>query len=214
MAEIRIADLPTASTIDDNVFLAVDTYGVEGTSKATPSQLVSPVASELVGAGIDGLIQTYNMDEVALTSQELDDLKALLGISSGDVEKLHEILLKIVNRNGTVVATNAIKNVASGGADPTQLCSVVVPTAGAWLIVSNVWETTNSSSGDKVFQNRITSDGKYGSFVRSPQVGRTTCLPNSIVYDLDKNATVYLHTYISTGNATEMYGALWAIKVA
>lgn len=41
MANVRIADLPSATMIDDNTYLAIDSYNVEGTSKATPMQVCS-----------------------------------------------------------------------------------------------------------------------------------------------------------------------------
>lgn len=41
MANTRIADLPSATVINDNVYLAIDSYNIEGTSKATPMQICS-----------------------------------------------------------------------------------------------------------------------------------------------------------------------------
>lgn len=41
MANVRIADLPSATTINDNTYLAIDSYNIEGTSKATPMQVCS-----------------------------------------------------------------------------------------------------------------------------------------------------------------------------
>ena len=129
--------------------------------------------------------------------------------------ELHNILEKIINRNGTVVSNSNTRNVPAQGNVPINLCSVTIPAKGTWQIVSQVFETLNASPGEKVFQNRIDSDGKVGSYmVTGGAVGRTTSITNSVVYDLEAGATVKLGTYISTGNATEMYGAIWAIKVA
>lgn len=76
MATVRIADLPNASTIDDTTFLAIDSYGLEGTSKATPSEVVTPtatnIAQRLSQAAVDALI----------TDSELTQLEQMLGIGS------------------------------------------------------------------------------------------------------------------------------------
>ena len=76
MAEIRIADLPNASTIDDATFLAIDSYGLEGTCKATPEQVVTPtatnIAQNLSQAAVNALI----------TNAELEELEQMLGIGS------------------------------------------------------------------------------------------------------------------------------------
>lgn len=62
MANVRIADLPSATTIDDNTYLAIDSYNVEGTSKATPMQVCS----------------------VLITSDELTELENELNIITGN----------------------------------------------------------------------------------------------------------------------------------
>ena len=73
MAEIRIVDLPNASVIDESTFLALDSYDLSGTTKATPQRVVTPtataIAQEIAQATVNALI----------TNAELEHLEQLLG---------------------------------------------------------------------------------------------------------------------------------------
>lgn len=72
MAEIRIADLPDASVIDDTTFLVIDSYGVDGTSKVTPRNIVTPTATTIAQNAVNSLI----------TNAELVQLEQMLGINT------------------------------------------------------------------------------------------------------------------------------------
>lgn len=76
MADVRIADLPTATTIDNSTFLAIDSYGLEGTGKVTPESVVTPTATTIA--------QTLSQNAVnaLITSAELTQLEQMLGIST------------------------------------------------------------------------------------------------------------------------------------
>ena len=100
MANTRIADLPLASTIDSNTFLATDTLGAEGTRRATPSQVVTPTAQNVVDTRTiiystdttDSNISSgmtipqafarieHLLGYIYLTDTELDALETALGI--------------------------------------------------------------------------------------------------------------------------------------
>lgn len=72
MANIRIADLPTATVVDNSVFLAIDSYGADGTSKVTPQDIITPTATSVAQNVVNSLI----------TSAELTQLEQMLGINT------------------------------------------------------------------------------------------------------------------------------------
>ena len=60
MATTRIADLPSATTINDAIYLAIDSYTTEGTCKASPSEIMS----------------------ILISTEELNTLARLVGVST------------------------------------------------------------------------------------------------------------------------------------
>lgn len=66
MASIRIADLPSALTINENAYLAIDSYTMGDTQKVTPTQICS----------------------VLITSNELTELENMLNGTSTNTRSI------------------------------------------------------------------------------------------------------------------------------
>lgn len=66
MATTRIADLPSALTINENAYLAIDSYTEENTQKVTPVQICS----------------------VLITSDELTELENMLNGASANTRSI------------------------------------------------------------------------------------------------------------------------------
>lgn len=135
------------------------------------------------------------------------------------MSRLYNILNKLATRNGTALRSVVTKSVAAGTI--TTLCTLTIPTAGTWLIVSGVLETMNSSTGNKTLQNRVIIGDDTERYLTSSgvAVGRTTNIPQAAVtVQTTGNVTVRLETFYPTGSGigspTEIQGTLSLIKVA
>ena len=71
MATTRIADLPSATTINDAVYVAIDSYTTEGTCKVSPSGLMSILVS---ASEIDALARRIGAGSVNASLQSVAPL--------------------------------------------------------------------------------------------------------------------------------------------
>ena len=101
MANIRIADLPTTTTVNEDSFLAIDSYELTGTEKVTPKNLITPIATPIATQVATDVATPIAQDvaqdavDALITIAELEQLQQRLSVATS---KLFDELDAIIDR--------------------------------------------------------------------------------------------------------------------